>query len=330
MSEKKTEEENRELVFSIAIMGHGCENYLQPWTKEMPISKYFRDNVRVYSRACVPDLESIGDVDEFRDMVTDIQQRFSEMPENETGAIVSTYADNERFEYQKKLIHNLAHHKQTSLGPRFDKFSVFENIERASNLSAFLSDKQFSFYAKSPGEKINTKGKRELYKTIGIHVVDIRIKKTSPSGEVTYEKIFSPSVDDLSTSNLIYRNGVTFILEEVLRRPELIEPALRFLGFEGTTERIMDLSLEQIYEFFQLLGISYVNLMDFTCRACSIGVMPQSISEKIYGVEQKFSVKKTAFGKQINKKKQSNKKRSNKKRSNKKRSNKKRSDRKNK
>jgi len=259
-------------------------------------------------------------------MVTNIQQRFSEVPENETAAIVSSYADNERFEYQKKLIHNLAHHKQTSLGPRFDKFSIFENIERASNLSAFLSDKHFSFYSKSPGEKINTKSKRELYKTIGVHVVDIRVKKTTPSGEVTYEKIFSPSVDDLSTSNLIYRKGVTFILEEVLRRPELIEPALRFLGFEGTSERIMDLSLEQIYEFFQLLGISYVNLMDFTCRACSIGVMPQSISEKIYGVEQKFSVKKSAFGRRSNKKNRSNKKtkkRSNKHRDRNKRSNKK-------
>lgn len=103
MSEKEKGEEKRELIFSIAIMGHGCEHLLRPWKKDMPILRYFIDNVRVYSRACVPDLESVGDVDEFKDMVSDIQHRFSEVPENETASIVSTYADDERFEYQKKL-----------------------------------------------------------------------------------------------------------------------------------------------------------------------------------------------------------------------------------
>ena len=162
--------------------------------------------MRVYSRACVPDTVTLGNLASNPEIIRDIHHRFSSVPRNETSTIVKDYAEDSRFEYQKDILYNLAQHKQQSLGPRFDKFSIFENIERASNLSAFLSDKQFSFYAKSPGEKINTKGKRELYKTIGIHVVDIRIKKTSPSGEVTYEKIFSPSVDDLSTSNLIYRN----------------------------------------------------------------------------------------------------------------------------
>lgn len=322
MSEKEKGEEKRELIFSIAIMGHGCEHLLRPWKKDMPILRYFIDNVRVYSRACVPDLESVGDVDEFKDMVSDIQHRFSEVPENETASIVSTYADDERFEYQKKIIYNLAHHKQSSLGPRFDKFNVFENIERASNLSAFISNKEFSFHINSPEEKTNTKGKKELYKTIGVHVVDIRVKKTSPSGAVTYEKLFSPS-SNLSNSNLIYRNGVIFILQEVLRRPELVEPALRFLGFEGATERVMTLSLEQIYEFFQLVGISYVNLMDFTCRACSVGVMPQSISDQFYNIEQKLSVKKSAFGKRNKRTKQSRKKRINQSNKNKKQSNKK-------
>ena len=309
--EKEKEEEKRELIFSIAIMGHGCEHLLRPWKKDMPILRYFIDNVRVYSRACVPDLESVGDVDEFKDMVSDIQHRFSEVPENETASIVSTYADDERVEYQKKIIYNLAHHKQSSLGPRFDKFNVFENIERASNLSAFISNKEFSFHINSPEEKTNTKGKKELYKTIGVHVVDIRVKKTSSSGAVTYEKLFTPS-SDLSNSNLIYRNGVIFILQEVLRRPELVEPTLRFLGFEGATERVMTLSLEQIYEFFQLVGISYVNLMDFTCRACSVGVMPQSISDQFYNIEQKISVKKTAFGKRSDRNKQSDRNKRNK------------------
>ena len=59
----------------------------------------------------------------------------------------------------------------------------------------------------------------------------------------------------------------------------------------------MELSLEQIYEFFQLIGVKYANLMDYTCRACSIGTIPQSLSNRLYDVEQGYSVKPVAFGK---------------------------------
>jgi len=61
----------------------------------------------------------------------------------------------------------------------------------------------------------------------------------------------------------------------------------------------MDLTLEQIYDLFILLNVSYANIMDFTCRSCSIGVMPQSLTDSIYNMEQRFSVKSTAFGKRL-------------------------------
>jgi len=59
----------------------------------------------------------------------------------------------------------------------------------------------------------------------------------------------------------------------------------------------MDLSLEQIYDFFQLLGIKYANIMDYTCRACSIGSLSQGLTDSIYRVEQNFKIKPVAFGK---------------------------------
>jgi hypothetical protein len=76
----------------------------------------------------------------------------------------------------------------------------------------------------------------------------------------------------------------------------LVKPALEIFGF-GKKDRIMDLSLEQIYNFFQLLGIKYANIMDYTCRACSIGRLSQDLTDSIYRVEQTYKIKPVAFGK---------------------------------
>ena len=137
------------------------------------------------------------------------------------------------------------------------------------------------------------------YKTLGVHIADIRIKKTNRSGEVRYEKLFSPSdygKTDTTNFNLIYRNGVTFMFKKILKIPKLVNQAIEILGFKGRQDRIMDLSLEQLYNLLMLLNVSYANIMDFSCRSCSIGVMPQSLTNAIYNMEQKFSVKSTAFG----------------------------------
>jgi hypothetical protein len=95
---------------------------------------------------------------------------------------------------------------------------------------------------------------------------------------------------------LIYKNGLTYILKEVLKRKDLVKPALEIFGF-GKKDRIMNLSLEQIYNFFQLLGVKYANIMDYTCRACSIGRLSQDLTDSIYRVEQNFKIKPVAFGK---------------------------------
>jgi len=293
--------EKDEIILSLVILGHGCEELTKLWPTTSPISRYFRDNVRVYSRAGVPDVNSLGSLASNPEIIKDITHRFSRIPKNETHSILRDYAEDSRFEYQKDILYNLALHKQKSLGQRFDKFTIFENIERASNLSAYLANKTFSFYEHSPKEK----NRFDVgYKTLGVHIADIRIKKTNKKGEVSYEKLFSPSdygKTDTINFNLIYKDGVKFIFKNILGMPKMAEQAYKILGFKGTQDRIMDLTLEQIYDLFILLNVSYANIMDFTCRACSIGIMPQSLTNVIYNLEQSFTNKSTAFGKRSKK-----------------------------
>ena len=304
-----------ELIMSITIMGHGCEDLLTPWTKDQPISLYFRNNVRVYSKSCVPDVNAIGNIYQNEEIIKDVQRRFSAVPKGETSAIVSAYADEVKKEYMKDIIYSKATKAEISLQPGFDKISAPENIARVSGLSTYLSNKHFSFYQDDPKKKL-TQSYQHLYKSLGLQVTDIRFKRTAMDGSVTYEQIFSPSnlisdrTTDIANHNLIYREGITYILKNVLKRKELVKPALQILGFKGRQDRVMDLSLEQIYEFFQLVGVKYANLMDYSCRACSVGRIPQGLTDRIYSVEQQYSVKPVAFGKRSNGKR-SNGKRSN-------------------
>ena len=108
--------------------------------------------------------------------------------------------------------------------------------------------------------------------------------------------------------------------KDILKRKDLVKPTLEIFGF-GKKDRVMNISLEQIYHFFQLLGVKYANLMDYTCRACSVGRLPQNLTDSMYRTEQQYRIKPVAFGKR-SKKKQSEKKRSKKKRSRKIRRNK--------
>jgi hypothetical protein len=315
---------NKELVMSISIFGHGCEDLMTPWAAELPISTYFKNNVRVYSRSCVPDVNSIGNPFRNEDIIKDVQSRFSAVPKGETAAIVRAYADDVRDDY----IRNIAFAKFTkdpvSLTRGFDKLSDINNLSKASNLSTFLCNKEFSFYIDDKKEKIAGTVFQHSYNTLGIHVTDIRLKKTAGDGSVSYEQIFSPkdpkySRMDLSNFNLIYKNGLTYLLKDIMGRRDLVKPALDIFGLTGKKDRVMDVSLEQIYQLFQLLEVKYANIMDYTCRSCSIGRLSQDLTNTIYSVEQRYRIKPVAFGKRsvsrkriksnrIKRKKHSNKK----------------------
>jgi hypothetical protein len=299
-----------ELVMSVTIMGHGCEDLMTPWPFETPISVYFKNNVRVYSKACVPDVNSIGNIYQNSDIIKDVQRRFSAVPKSATESIIQTYAKEVRDDYMRDIVYSKLSKDPVSLTRGFDKVSAMENLARVSNLSTFLCNKDFSFYMDSPTERVQDVLK-PVYKTIGIQVTDIRLKKTALDGSVSYEPIFNPSDikyirGDMLDYNLIYKSGVTFILKNILGRRDLVKPALEALGF-GKKDRIMDVSLEQIYNFFMLIGVKYANIMDYTCRKCSVGNLSKSLTEQIYSVEQNFKKKPVAFGLNRSRRKRTNK-----------------------
>ena len=296
-------EEKAELVMSITIIGHGCEDLLTPWPDELPISTYFKNNVRVYSKACVPDVNAIGNRYHNEDIIKDVQRRFSNVPKGETAAIIDEYAKDVKVDYIRNIESLISSNHEMVKTPAFKKLSAQENLSKASSLSTYLANKDFSFYNDDPDEKVTGSHLQHLYKALGLQVTDIRLKRTAMDGSVTYEQIFNPRnlisdrPIDIANHNLIYREGLTYILKNVLKRKELVKPALQIFGFKGREDRVMDLSLEQIYDFFQLVGVKYANLMDYSCRTCSIGRIPQGLSDRIYSIEQQYSVKPVAFGK---------------------------------
>ena len=300
-----------ELIMSITIMGHGCEELVTPWPPQSEISMYFKNNVRVYSKSCVPDVNSIGNIYQNEDVLRHVQRKFSAVPKGETAAIVSAYADEVRDDYIRDVAFSKFSKAPVSLTRGFDKLSDITNLARVSNLSTFLCNKNFSFYMDSEKEKVNPI-MRPVYNTLGIQLVDIRIKKTAMDGSVSYEQIFDPTDVkyirfDLTNLNFIYKSGITYILKEILKRKDLVKPTLEIFGF-GKKDRVMNISLEQIYHFFQLLGVKYANLMDYTCRACSVGRLPQNLTDSMYRTEQQYRIKPVAFGKRSvkhSKKKQS-------------------------
>ena len=288
----------QEIIMSIAIIGHGCEDLLFPWPSQLPISSYFKHNVRVYSQACVPDVNALGNIFRNSDIIDRINKSFSALPSSKTEEIVSTYKHQAKTDYIRNVMASLSG-KASDAG--FEKLSKAKNLERSSDLTTFLANKNFSFYMDSSTEEI-PRHLKQVYTTIGIQVVDIRLKKTDIDGTVIYEQLFSPTdakysrLNDWTTFNLIYKNGLTYIIKDVFKRKDLVKPALEIFGF-GKKERIIDLSLEQIYNLFHLLDIKFVNIMDFSCRSCSIGRIPEDMSENIYAEEQKYIIKPEAFGK---------------------------------
>jgi hypothetical protein len=207
-------------------------------------------------------------------MLDDIRGRFSS-DSGDTLSILEGYAMAAKDEYQKVvgLVEGAS-----STG------------SRSSGMSSFLFDKTFGFYDREPGENKKTIDKM-LYEGIGIHVVDIREKIIEEDGSIHYRRLWSPSERmDISNFNLIYKDGVKHIVNTVLNTvlKKDAKAALAVLGFVGRQDRIMDLSLERLYDFFLLLGVDYVNIMDYTCRSCAVP-MPPAVLENIYRIEQERS-----------------------------------------
>jgi hypothetical protein len=297
-----------ELIMSLLISAHGIESY--EWPPYMPIAKFYRDNVRVYSRACVPGVLSLRNRRHVRQSIDETFTIFKNNPERSTQEIMAEYTGVDRDHYRNFL------DSLTNCDP---SRSAIKNKERCGGLITYLSQKEFDFTEPISSKPIfeTDYNWEQFLASRGINVSDIRLKVTASDGSVTYRNIFNPyedmenyyrSIDNgdlehdsptnITKFNLIYRHGIEFILKDVLHKEELIAPALEIFRFkEGETKR-PELSLDQLYRFFKLVGIKYVNIIDHSCRAFTN--LTEEYAQKLFEKEQHYSVKPVAFGKRSN------------------------------
>ena len=294
---------SKDIIMSVAIFGHGCEDYDKPLTGDL--ADYYRNNVRVYSRACVPGIISIGNILQNEDIIRDVRSRFSRefIGGTEfihgTDHVINKYITETKPEYLDRVrgFHEGIREKTDAKAAK-----AADDRQRSSGLSTFIFEKEFGFYEDRPGEKLSSLPipVQQKYPTLGVHVVNVSVKITNDDGSVHYEPLFDPLDErfrrfDFTMFNLIYKDGLKQLLHE-LGQKTLVKEAQTCLGFTGSKPRVSTLSLTQLYSFFQLLGVRYVNIMDYTCRTCAVN-MNQSILENFYRIEQEHvGVKRGLFG----------------------------------
>ena len=282
----------KDIIMSVAIFGHGCEDYDTPLTDDL--ADYYRNNVRVYSRACVPGIISIGNILQNEDIIRDVRGRFSREFIAGTDHVINKYITDTKPEYLDRVRGFRDKTDTKAAKAADDRF-----LQRSSGLSTFIFEKEFGFYEASPDEKLSSLPKpvQQKYPTLGVHVVNVSVKITNDDGSVHYEPLFDPSNRrlDFTMFNLIYKDGLKQLLGE-LGQKTMVKEAQTCLGFTGSKTRVSTLSLTQLYRFFQLMGVRYVNIMDYTCRSCAVN-MNQSILENFYRIEQEHvGVKRGLFG----------------------------------
>lgn len=288
----------KDIIMSVAIFGHGCEHYDKHLTGDL--ADYYRNNVRVYSRACVPGIISIGNILQNEDIIRDVRSRFSREFIYGTDHVINKYITDTKPEYLDRVrgFHEGIHDKTDAKAAK-----AADDRQRSSGLSTFIFEKEFGFYEDRPGEKLSSLPKpvQAKYPTLGVHVVNVSVKITNDDGSVHYEPLFDPLDErfrrlDFTMFNLIYKDGLKQLFGELGQKTLLKEAQTCLGGFTGSKTRVSTLSLTQLYSFFQLLGVQYVNIMDYTCRSCASNIN-QSILENFYRIEQEHTgLKRGLFG----------------------------------
>jgi len=318
----QAEQPKEELIMSLMISAHGGEsNEFIPHT---PVAEYYKNNVRVYSRACVPGVLSLRDRRSVRKSIDNSFTIFQNNPGKATQEVMAEYTGVDRNHYRKFL---------DSFSECASNQSTLKNKERCGGLSTYLSQKQFFFTDPITSKPImeSDHNWKQFVESRGLNVSDIRLKVTASDGSVTYRNIFNPyedmahyyryidngdpdddSPDMITKFNLIYRHGLEFIMKNILHKEELIGPALEIFKFKEGEKKISQLDLEQLYRFFELVGIKYVNIIDHSCRFFypHIGLTEEK-AEKLFEKEQQYSVKPVAFGKRLKSRRRSSRKRLN-------------------
>ena len=273
-----------EIILSIIITGHGCENLRNPWADHLEISDYFRNKVRVYSTACVPDISSLLRGIDIRQIMNNVSDKF-DLSDKETSEVVNAFKEGYRETYINNLKRSIVKDPNDQ---SYQKAKLPEYLNRSSNLITYLCNKTFFFDNETWSTELT-----------GISVSDIRVKITNAEGNVTYRPIrFSKR--NLKLYNLIHKDGVETMLETFQNKLGVVsnlEDIFNVLGFDEDNDRLQQITLNQLFTFFKELNISYVNIFDLSCRSCQSGNLDPINIERIYSFEADFNEKPVAFGK---------------------------------
>ena len=300
-----------ELVLSLIISAHGEETFR--WPRDLAdISNYYKKNVRVYSRGCVPGVATIRNRAHVARSIHEAYDIFQKNPESATEEIMAEYTGLDKTYYRNFLDGLDKCNFQDEMGK-----NILENKGRCGGLITYLSNKIFSVLTDETEKSVYVSELdfNKFMASRGINVSDIRMKITASDGSVSYRQIFNPRHEwhkywasnpdfekdpfDVSKFNLFYRNGMEFIMKDVLHREDLFDSALDKFRFKAGKDKISNISLVQLYNFFKLVGFKYVNIIDHSCRAFTTEKMTSEQSEKLFKEEQKYIVKPVAFGKRL-------------------------------
>ena len=97
-------EENVEIILSLLIFGHGCEDYLNPFQDESSIANFYKNNVRVFSTAAVPDISCVLGLHEVRGILENCTDKFDNFPEVETKEIINNIKQDIRPKYKSNVL----------------------------------------------------------------------------------------------------------------------------------------------------------------------------------------------------------------------------------
>jgi hypothetical protein len=277
MSEPKTE-----IILSIAVFSHGCEELLTPFAHSDPVGEFYRSRVKVFSQACVPGLPSVTMAHEHKPVARDIIRKMQSPTKatSDTNSILEPYITACKSKYSETFTK-----KRVDMDPRlFDK----KHIDRSCGTTVFLANKTFQFYDEIPGD--------HGANLVGIALLDVRAKHTDEHGNVTYERIFEQSPRRTEPFVLTEIDGLTHLLKTVLKIKATKSSAIiKKMGLSKRTPELSRIDLIQLHELFAACGVDYVNIVDYSCRTCSIRLSEEQI-ESIHEREQRSKTRVPRFG----------------------------------
>jgi hypothetical protein len=271
-----------EIILSIAVFSHGCEELLAPFSKSNPVGEFYRSRVKVYSQACVPGLPSVTMAHEHKTEAGKIIRKMQSTTNAtaDTNSILEPYVSACKSKYKETFTK-----KREDLDPRlFDK----KHVDRSCGTTVFLANKTFQFYDMMPGDR----GANLL----GIALLDVRAKHTDEDGKITYERIFEKPARRTEPYLLTEKEGLEFLLKTVLKMKATPSNAIiKKMGFVRKIHELQEIDLVKLHELFEACGVDYVNIVDYSCRTCSIRLSDEQI-EAIHDKEQRVVKRVPKFG----------------------------------